>query len=323
MVGEVPVALALEPAPLGARADHITGDARLVLAHVGEQRAPRHVTDRVQPVAGDRPGRSCGHRCSGSRASRSRRCRSARGRGRRWPGYGRRPPRSRPPRSSSRRPRPWPGRRGSGPRRPPGRPGAARSRHPVPTSTRMPRRLQLLGHELADERLLLGEQRGLWFDHRDLARAEAGEPGGRLAGHDPAADHRDPRRHLAQVGYVTRGPRLRLAQPVDRGNRGLGAGGDHHRMARPERSRRAVLGAHLDAFSPASRPWPRMTSIPLSRAHCTWLESSWSWVNVSRRFRMAGRSRSPMSIDETPGSARAPSSISIGRSSALLGMHAQ
>ena len=36
-------------------------------------------------------------------------------------------------------------------------------------------------------------------------------------------------------------------------------------------------------FSPASRPWPLMTSMPVSWAQVTWLVSSWSLVNESRR----------------------------------------
>ena len=78
------------------------------------------------------------------------------------------------------------------------------------------------------------------------------------------------------------------------------------------------------AFSPASRPCPRTTSIPAPCAHFTWLASSWSLVNESLRRSTAAASmlRSPTSA-ATPGMCRAASSTSIGRNSALLGMQAQ
>ena len=77
------------------------------------------------------------------------------------------------------------------------------------------------------------------------------------------------------------------------------------------------------ARSPARRPQPRTTSMPWSSAQDTCEESSWWLVKASRRARMASTSRDPDSMLATPGTLRAASSTSTGRSRALLGMHAQ
>jgi len=77
-------------------------------------------------------------------------------------------------------------------------------------------------------------------------------------------------------------------------------------------------------LSPVSRPRPRTMSMPAPFAHCTCELSSWCEVNASRRASTAATSTvRPSSACCAPGSLRAVSSTSTGRSSALLGMQAQ
>jgi len=59
-----------------------------------------------------------------------------------------------------------------------------------------------LGDQLADERLMLGQEGCFGLDHGDFSGAQAPQPRGRFAAHDPAPDHGDSCRHLLEVGDV-------------------------------------------------------------------------------------------------------------------------
>jgi hypothetical protein len=71
--------------------------------------------------------------------------------------------------------------------------------------------------------------------------------------------------------------------------------------------------------SPTMRPVPRTTRIPAPVAQSTWLVSSQSWVNESRRARTAAGSNSAV----VPGSLRSAATACPVRSSTFDGMHAQ
>jgi hypothetical protein len=83
-------------------------------------------------------------------------------------------------------------------------------------------------------------------------------------------------------------------------------------------------------LGPASRPCPRTKSTPAFVSHSTWPVSSCpnglpgsAPTNQSRRPNTAAASSRPVTASRTPGSARAWSYSSTGRSRALLGMQAQ
>ena len=75
--------------------------------------------------------------------------------------------------------------------------------------------------------------------------------------------------------------------------------------------------------SPASRPVPRIRSIPAPCTHSTCPASSQCEANESRRASVAATSCSPLTACAAPSTARASVSTSVPRSSALLGMQAQ
>ena len=86
------------------------------------------------------------------------------------------------------------------------------------------------------------------------------------------------------------------------------------------RARSLRVPSTVTARSPSMTPWPLITVMPAEVAQSTWDESSWLWVNESRRFRTASTSSGPAGI---PGKASAASRTCPGRSSALLGIQAQ
>src|SRR5436309_220903 len=76
------------------------------------------------------------------------------------------------------------------------------------------------------------------------------QPGGRLTGHHAAADDRDARRHLVEVGDVTRGPRHGLAQTVNGRYRRRGSGGDDNRVPGAQAAELPVAAGHLHGLLP-------------------------------------------------------------------------
>jgi hypothetical protein len=100
-------------------------------------------------------------------------------------------------------------------------------------------RPQPLGQQVAGEGLVAAQQPLAGVDDRHVG-SEPGEPGCRLTTHDTTPDDDDPLGDGVQVGDVTRGTRVRLAQALDRGHRCAGAGGQDDGMAGGQRAGRAV-----------------------------------------------------------------------------------
>src|SRR5439155_1306168 len=90
------------------------------------------------------------------------------------------------------------------------------------------------------------------------------------------------------------------------------------------RRRRVPSGASMSTSrSPTSRPRPRTSVPPAPSSQRTWPASSQWPARLSRLASAASTSSAPVTASAAPGTRRASASTSPGRSSPLLGMHAQ
>ena len=280
--------------------DHVGGHARLVLAHVGEQRAAVHVADRVQPVAARGAHRSSTSivlpGSSPTARARGRRCGAAADRHEQLVGHDRRAALSSTVISPPERLTASPSGRGGRPR-----PARAATRPPARSRTAPRARCRRSAASIS----VTCEP----SVRQACAISTPTTPPPRIASR---AGHRLGRRDLAV------GPRLGLAQAVDRRDRARRAGGHDHRLlghqrvvARPAPGARRRGGR---ARGPArSRGSPATAAARSRRGR-----------GSPRRGGRAppATSSSPVTASRAPGTRRTSASSSPGRSRAFEGMQA-
>ena len=147
--------------------------------------------------------------------------------------------------------------------------------------------------------------------------AERRERLGHLDADDAAAEDQQALGDALGRGDLAVGPRLRLAQPVDRRDQRVAAGRDDDRAPRDE-----LLSVDRDRALAGERARPRTSETPRSVSHGSWALSSRSWMTSSRRSSTACTSNEPLIACAAPGIRSPRRCTSPGRSSAFEGMHA-
>ena len=124
---------------------------------------------------------------------------------------------------------------------------------------------QDLAERLAERRRLACEHVLGALDERNLA-AEPAHGLGHLDADRAAAEDEQPPRDRLHAGRLAVGPdAVELAQPRDRRDDRVGAGRHHDVLGGVARRRRP-----RPTPVPASRPWPRSSSMPWSASHRSW-----------------------------------------------------
>ena len=291
----------------------VGGEARLVLPHVGEQRATVDVADRVEPCV----GHTCGtqlfvhlNRCAGLEPDGVETeilgVRTATDGHEQLVGHDLAPVGEHADDGAV-----------FGLAAGRGKADARLDRDPIA--------FEAMPHVVAGKRLFVREEPVRQFDDGDFLRAEA-PPGLTRA-------RRRSRLRPARAGGGARpSPQSRRGCPrfgcrVARGS----AGSTRSCPVATTTARRACRRRTPDdewtststTRSPANRPWPRTSSTPTSFSHCACESSIHSPVIQSRRASAAAASMGPVTASRAPGTRDAAARMSPGRMSVLLGMQPQ